>query len=123
MRYLAVRIAQRCRARKEPAIAPVFGCAKTILHLEILAGLERPVPALQRCFDVIRMNDAGGRLEWETRQTFDGSPGVGDPVRVYVDDAPAPVSDKNEIRRGLGYVKIPEFANLTTSRPSFVPLV
>ncbi len=69
------------------------------------------------------MNDAGGRLSRQTRQTLQRSPGVGDPERVNVDDTAAAVGNKDEIQRGLGYVKIPEFANLGTSRPSFVPLV
>ncbi len=39
-----------------------------------------------------------------------------------MDDSAVPVGDKNEIRRSLGYVEIPEFANLRTSPQRLCPL-
>ena len=44
-------------------------------------------------------------------------------MRVYVDEPPSPVQDKDEIRRRLGYIKIAELANLRPSRQRYVPLV
>lgn len=44
-------------------------------------------------------------------------------MRVDMEKPATPVGDKNEIRRCLGYVKIPEFANLRPPCDWLVPLV
>ena len=121
---LAPRIAEGSRAHEEPAVAPVFCTAEPALHLEVLAGPERPLPPFEGRLDIIRMkDDVRSRLRRQTRQTLEGPPRIGDPVRVDMDNPAAPVGDKNEIRRCLGYVKIPEFANLRTPCYWLVPLV
>jgi hypothetical protein len=68
------------------------------------------------------MYDAGRRSGRKARQTLERSARIGDPLRVDVDDAAGPIGNKNKIGRRLGYIKIPELANLRTSRPSFCPL-